>query len=72
MAKAFARQTKLKNVVGRSEYISDNQRQEHIVLHSQENMIHSWNEYADYEKQNKRIKKKTFKVEKLLLLFQMN
>ena len=67
MAKAFARQTKLKNVVGRSEYISDNQRQEHIVLHSQENMIHSWNEYADYEKQNKKNKEENIQGREIII-----
>ena len=68
MAKAFARQTKLKNVVGRSQYISDNQRQEHIVLHSQENMIHSWNEYADYEKQNRKNKEEN--IQKTIKLWE--
>lgn len=67
MAKAFARQTKLKNVVGRSEYISDNQRQEHIVLHSQENMIHSWNEYADYEKQNRKNKEENIQGREIII-----
>lgn len=67
MAKAFARQTKLKNVVGRSQYISDNQRQEHIVLHSQENMIHSWNEYADYEKQNKKNKEENIQGREIII-----
>ena len=67
MAKAFARQTKLKNVVGRSEYISDNQRQEHIVLHSQENMIHSWKEYADYEKQNRKNKEENIQGREIII-----
>ena len=67
MAKAFARQTKLKNVVGRSQYISDNQRQEHIVLHSQENMIHSWNEYADYERQNKKNKEENIQGREIII-----
>ncbi|MFL2062037.1 MULTISPECIES: V-type ATP synthase subunit I domain-containing protein [Lactobacillales] len=67
MAKAFARQTKLKNVVGRSQYISDNQRQEHIVLHSQENMIHSWNEYADYEKQNRKNKEENIQGREIII-----
>ena len=52
MQVAFARQTSLKNIVGRSDYISDPNRQEAIVLYSNENMIGDWQDYADYEKQN--------------------
>lgn len=54
MSTAFARQTKIANVVGRSNYISDSKRQEHIVLHSDENMKNSWQDYTRFEMQNQR------------------
>lgn len=54
MAKAYARQTKLTNVVGRSDYISNEKRQEKIVLHSRENMKYTWQEYATFEKENQK------------------
>ncbi len=54
MQTAFARQTSLKNIVGRSEYITDPTRQEDIVLYSNEHMISDWQEYADYENKNKK------------------
>lgn len=56
MSVSFARQTKLNNVVGRSDYISNPSRQEEIVLHSFENMQNSWQEYADFETKNQRSK----------------
>lgn len=56
MQKAFARQTKISNVVGRSNYISDPKRQENIVLHSNTNMQNPWQAYADFEKQNQKSK----------------
>lgn len=58
MAKAFARQTKLGNVVGRSEYITDQNRQEEIVFHSKKHQHNSWEEYAEFEKQNQKSKDK--------------
>ncbi|MGO1652999.1 hypothetical protein [Senegalia sp. (in: firmicutes)] len=58
MAKAFARQTKLGNVVGRSEYITDPKRQEDIVFHSKKHLHHSWEDYADFEKENQKSKDK--------------
>lgn len=54
MQTAFARQTSLKNIVGRSDYIKDPTRQEDIVLYSKDNMISDWQEYADYENKNKK------------------
>lgn len=53
MANIYARETALKNVAGRSDYISNNSRQEEIVLHKQ-NMQYSWQDYIDFEKQNKK------------------
>ena len=58
MAKTFARQTKLNNVSGRSEYITDTKRQEKIVFHSKENLNNSWEEYSDFEKKNQKSKDK--------------
>lgn len=54
MAKAFARQTKLGNIVGRSEYITDPQRQEDVVFHSKKHQQTSWLEYAAFEKENQK------------------
>lgn len=58
MAKAFARQTKLGNVVGRSQYITDPKRQEEIVFHSKNHQHNSWEDYAEFEKQNQKSKDK--------------
>lgn len=52
MSVSFARQTKLSNISGRADYISNPKRQENIVLHSTENMQNDWKDYADYEKAN--------------------
>lgn len=54
MSKAFARQTKLSNIGGRSDYISNPTRQENIVLHSTEFMQNEWKDYSDFERQNKK------------------
>ena len=54
MQKAFARQTKISNVTGRANYISDPKRQENIVLHSTENMQNSWQDYVNFETQNQK------------------
>lgn len=54
MAKAFARQTKLPNVVGRSDYIKDPKRQDKIVFHSEEHLHHAWQDYAEYEIANQK------------------
>lgn len=53
MANAYSRTTKLKSIGGRSDYISNPNRQEYIVLH-EKNMEHEWSEYAEFEKQNQR------------------
>lgn len=52
MSLSFARQTKLSNISGRSDYISNLQRQEKIVLHSKENMQNDWKDYAKFENEN--------------------
>ncbi|SUN43963.1 Uncharacterised protein [Streptococcus equi subsp. equi] len=55
MANIYARETALRNVVGRSDYISNPDRQEEIVLHKKD-MRHTWKEYADFEKANQKSK----------------
>ncbi|MCC9896924.1 hypothetical protein HK149_13100 [Streptococcus agalactiae] len=64
MANIYARETALKNVVGRSDYISNPKRQEEIVLHKQE-MKHDWKEYADFEKANQKSKPLKVTVEQI-------
>lgn len=49
MANVYGRVAKISNVVGRSDYITDEKRQEEIVLHK-ENMQHSWQEHSIFEK----------------------
>ena len=49
MAGLYGRLAKIKNAVGRSDYISDIERQEEIVLHKV-NMQHSWKEHSNFEK----------------------
>lgn len=67
MSKAFARQTKLPNIVGRSQYISDTKRQEHIVFYSNEHMISDWQEYADFEKQNRKNKQENIQGREIII-----
>ena len=45
----YGRVAKISNAVGRSDYITDEKRQEEIVLHK-ENMQHSWEEHSAFEK----------------------
>lgn len=49
MASVYGRVTKISNAEGRSEYITDEKRQEEIVLHN-ENMQYSWEEHSAFEK----------------------
>lgn len=49
MASVYGRVAKISNAVGRSNYITDEKRQEEIVLHKK-NMQHSWEEHSDFEK----------------------
>lgn len=53
MAKIYARETKLKNVCGRVDYITNEKRQEHIIL-TKENMKNDWSDYVEFENQNKK------------------
>lgn len=52
MANIYAQDTKIRDVKGRSKYISDHEKQEEIVLHKK-NMKYDWSVYSDYEKNNK-------------------
>lgn len=49
MASVYGRVTKISNASGRSDYITDERRQEEIVLHK-ENMKYSWVEHSAFEK----------------------
>lgn len=48
MPSVYGRLTKLHNASGRSEYITDEKRQEEIVLH-EEHMTYDWSFYGEYE-----------------------
>lgn len=49
MANVYGRIAKISNAEGRSDYITDEKRQEEIVLHK-ENMQYSWQEHSAFEK----------------------
>lgn len=53
MANVYGRVAKISNVVGRSDYITDEKRQEEIVLHKK-NMQHSWQEHSAFEKDHQK------------------
>ena len=48
MPSVYGRLTKLHDASGRSEYITDEKRQEEIVLH-EEHMTYDWSFYGEYE-----------------------
>lgn len=53
MAAVYSRIAKISNAEGRSEYITDEKRQEEIVLHK-ESMQYSWAEHSSFEKGNQK------------------
>lgn len=53
MPSVYVQNQKIKDVVGRSDYISNHDRQEDIVLHKSE-MTFEWSYYRDYERQNQK------------------
>ena len=57
MANVYGRISKITNVVGRSEYITDEKRQEEIVLHKKQ-MLYSWEEHSKFEKLHQKSKVK--------------
>lgn len=66
MANVYSRQTKISNVVGRSDYISNEKRQEHIILHSKSSEF-DWKEYVDFEENNKRTDKANNQARELVI-----
>lgn len=66
MANVYSRQTKISNVVGRSDYISNEKRQEKIVLHSKSSEF-DWKEYVDFEENNKRTDKANNQARELVI-----
>ncbi len=52
MAKAFALQIKLGNIVGRSKYITDPKRQEKSIFHSKKYLENSHENYAKFGKKS--------------------
>lgn len=53
MPNVYARVSKITNVVGRSDYLTDKERQEEIVLHER-SMMHSWEEHAKFEREHQK------------------
>lgn len=53
MAKVYSRMTKLNNAAGRSDYISNSDRQEHLI-ESEKSREFDWKTYADFEKNNQK------------------
>ena len=60
MANVYSRVSKINNVVGRSDYISNPDRQEFIKLTGKSRDF-EWEEYAQFEKKIKSRKKKITK-----------
>lgn len=63
----YVRMTKLNNVVGRSEYIKDEKRQENIVLISDQHP--SWKDYAEYENAHQKSAQKNIQARELIIAF---
>ena len=53
MVAVYGRLSKINNVVGRADYISNPDRQEEIVLHKCK-MIHTWEEHHDFERSHRK------------------
>lgn len=53
MVNVYGRIAKISNVVGRSDYISNDDRQEEIILHHS-NMIYSWQEHSLFEQSHQK------------------
>ena len=53
MATVYGRIAKISNVVGRSDYLNDEKRQEKIVLQKKE-MQYSWQEHSSFEKEHQK------------------
>ena len=66
MAKVYSRVTKINNVVGRSDYISNPDRQEFIKLTGKSRDF-EWKEYADFEKANQKSQEKNNEARELVI-----
>lgn len=66
MAKIYSRVTKINNVAGRSDYISNPDRQEHLRL-TEKSSDFDWKEYAEFEKQNQKSKEKNNEARELVI-----
>ena len=66
MANLYARDTALNNVSGRSEYISDQKRQEEIVLH-EKNMKFTWQDYSNFEANNQKSSNKNIEARETVI-----
>ena len=66
MAKVYSRATKINDVAGRSDYISNPDRQEFIKLTGKSSDF-DWAEYADFEKANQKSKEKNNEARELVI-----
>jgi hypothetical protein len=66
MAKVYSRVTKINNVAGRSDYISNPDRQEFIKLTGKSTDF-EWKEYADFEKSNQKSQEKNNEARELVI-----
>ena len=66
MAKVYSRVSKINNVVGRSDYISNPDRQEFIKLTGKSSDF-EWEEYAQFEKENQKSQEKNNEARELVI-----
>lgn len=66
MAKVYSRVSKINNVVGRSDYISNPDRQEFIKLTGKSRDF-EWEEYAQFEKENQKSQEKNNEARELVI-----
>ena len=66
MAKVYSRVSKINNVVGRSDYISNPDRQEFIKL-TGKSIDFEWEEYAQFEKENQKSQEKNNEARELVI-----
>ncbi len=66
MAKVYSRVSKINNVVGRSDYISNPDRQEFIKLTGKSRDF-EWEEYAEFERKNQKSQEKNNEARELVI-----
>lgn len=66
MAKVYSRVTKINDVAGRSDYISNPDRQEFIKLTGKSSDF-KWKEYAEFEKENQKSQEKNNEARELVI-----